>query len=246
MEHRHPSGDGILVPAVAVVIILLAALSLLIFRRPPAAPAPAPVTMASAPARRVPPSPTPRVPPAVRANRRTAAVTTEAAGAPGLAVEADVPGADVFVDREYKGKAPLVIRGLLPGRHHLNVAAEGFDGYSDSVEITGKAQTVSVRLEDVALDVSVDVVHKHALGSCRGRLYATPAGLRYRARKPDDSFDAPLSAIEELQIDYPKKNLRVRMREGRTYNFTHPAGDVDALLAFAQAVDKARKRLEER
>jgi hypothetical protein len=243
VEHRHPPRDGILVPVVAVVIILLAALSLLIFRRPPAATAP--VSMAAAPPRRAAPSPTPRVPPAVRATRRTAAVTTEAAGAPGLAVEADVPGADVFVDREYKGKAPIVIKGLLPGRHHLNVAAEGFDGYSDGVEVTGKAQTVSVRLKDVTLDVSVDVVHKHAFGSCRGRLYATPAGLRYRASKPDDSFEAPLSAIEELQIDYPKKNLRVKLREGRTYNFTHPTGDVDALLAFAQAVDKARKRLEE-
>jgi len=241
--HRHSPGDGILVPVVAVVVILLAAASLLIFRRPPDATAP--VSMASPP-RRVAPSPTPRVPPAVRANRRTAAVTTEAAGAPGLTLEADVPGADVFVDREYKGKAPLVLRGLLPGRHHLNVAADGFDGYSDSVEVTGKAQTVSVRLKDVTLDVSVDVVHKHTFGSCRGRLYATPAGLRYRASKPEDSFDAPLSAIEELQIDYPKKNLRVKMREGRSYNFTHPMGDVDALLAFAQAVDKARQRLEER
>lgn len=244
MEHRHSPGDGILVPVVAVVVILLASASLLIFRRPPDATAP--VSMASAPPRRVAPSPTPRVPPAVRANRRTAAVTTEAAGAPGLTLEADVPGADVFVDREYKGKAPLVLRGLLPGRHHLNVAADGFDGYSDSVEVTGKAQTVSVRLKDVTLDVSVDVVHKHTFGSCRGRLYATPAGLRYRASKPEDSFDAPLSAIEELQIDYPKKNLRVKMREGRSYNFTHPMGDVDALLAFAQAVDKARQRLEER
>jgi hypothetical protein len=88
-------------------------------------------------------------------------------------------------------------------------------------------------------------VHKHAFGSCRGRLYATPAGLRYRASKPDDSFDTPLSAIDELQIDYPKKNLRVKLHEGRTYNFTHPTGNVDALLSFAQAVDKARKRIGE-
>jgi len=243
VEQRHAPGDGILVPVVAVVIIEVAAASLLIFRRPAATTAP--VTLAPGPARRAVPSPTPRLSPPARSNRRTAAVTAEAEGPPGLAVEADVPGADVFVDREYKGKAPLTIRALSPGTHHLNVAAEGFDGYSGSVEVTGKAQTVSVRLKDVTLDVSVDVVHKHAFGSCRGRLYATPAGLRYRASKADDSFETPLSAIEELQIDYPKKNLRVKLREGRTYNFTHPEGSVDALLAFAQAVDKARKKVEE-
>ncbi len=243
MDERHPLGDGILVPAVAVVIIALAAASLLIFRRPPAATAPGPV--ASAPPRRAAPSPTSRVVPSVRAGRRTSAVTTEAAGAPGLTVEGDVPGADVFIDRQYKGKAPLTIRGLAPGPHHLNVAAEGYDGYSDRVEVTGQAQTVSVRLKDVPFDVSVDVVHKHTFGSCRGRLYATPDGLRYKASKADDGFSAPLAAVEELQIDYPKKSLRVKLREGRTYNFTHPAGDVDALLVFAQAVDKARRRLGE-
>ena len=244
MEQRHPPGDGILVPVVAVVIIALAAVSLLIFRRP--ASTTPPVTLAPGPARRATASPTPRLPsPSARQGRRTAAVTAEAAGPPGLAVEADVPGADVFVDREYKGKAPITIRGLAPGTHHLNVAAEGFDGYSDSVEVTGTAQTVSVRLKDVTLDVSVDVAHKHTFGSCQGRLYATPAGLRYRASKPDDSFDAPLSTIEDLQIDYPKKNLRVKLHGGRTYNFTHPTGNVDALLTFAQAVDKARKKLDE-
>jgi hypothetical protein len=245
VQQRQGPGEGILVPVVAVVVIALAAASLLtFFRRPP--PATAPATPAAMPARPARPSATPRPSPTVRPSRRTAAVTTEGAGEPGLAVEADVPGADVFIDREYKGKAPLVITGLRPGRHHLNVAAEGFDGYSDGVEVTGKAQTVTVRLKDVTLDVSVDVVHKHVFGSCRGRLYATPAGLRYRASKVEDSFDVPLAAIEELQIDYAKKNLRVKLHGGRTYNFTHPEGEVDALLGFAQAVDKTRKKLEER
>jgi PEGA domain-containing protein len=244
LERRQGAGDGILVPVVAVAVIALAAASLLIFRRPHVD---APASLPSAPARRVLPSASPRpFLPVPRPSRRTGAVTTETTGAPpGLTVEADVPGADVFVDREYKGKAPIVVRGLVPGAHHLNVAAEGFDGYSDSVEVTGKAQTVSVRLKDVTLDVSVDVVHRHALGSCRGRLYATPAGLRYRAAKGDDSFDVPLAGIEEIQVDYAKKNLRVRLHGGRTYNFNHAEGNVDALLGFAQAVDKARKKLEE-
>jgi hypothetical protein len=247
VEERHPPGDGILVPAVAVAIILLAAASLLLFRRP--APSPEPLTAGSAaPPRRLTPSVRPtRVAPIARGGRPSIVIRPpETAGRPpGLTVEADVPEADVFVDREYKGKAPVTIRGLAPGTHQLNVAAEGYDGYSEAVEVTGGAQTASVRLKDVPFDVSVDVVHKHALGSCRGRLYATPAGLRYKASKDEDSFTAPLAAIEEMQIDYPKKNLRVKLREGRTYNFTHPAGNVDALLVFAQAVDKARKRREE-
>jgi hypothetical protein len=161
----------------------------------------------------------------------------------GLAVEVDVPGADVFVDRVYKGKAPLTLTGVAPGPHRLNVSAEGYDGYAETVEISGGAQTLVVRLKGVRLDAAIDVVHKHALGSCRGRLSATPAGLRYAASKKEDSFEVPLSSIERLEADYPKKSLAVKLRGGRTYNFGEPAGRADVLLAFDQAVTKARSRL---
>jgi hypothetical protein len=168
------------------------------------------------------------------------------AGAPepaGLRVEADVADADVFVDRVYKGKAPLVLADVAPGSHRLNVSAEGYDGYAETVEVTGESQKVAVRFKQVRLAAGVDVVHKHGIGSCRGRLSATPAGLRYAPAKGDDGFDVPLSSVQTLDTDYLKKQLTVKLRGGRTYNFTEPAGKADALVAFQQAVAKAQSRL---
>jgi len=163
--------------------------------------------------------------------------------AAGLTVEADVPDADVFVDREYKGKAPLVLTDVAPGPHRINVSAEGQDGYAETVEVTGESQTLSVRLRQVRLAASLDVVHKHAIGSCRGRLSATPAGLRYTAAKGDDGFDVPLSSVERLDADYLKKQLTVKLRGGRTYNFAEAGGHADALVGFQQSVARAQSRL---
>jgi PEGA domain-containing protein len=161
---------------------------------------------------------------------------------PGLGVEADVPDADVFVDRVYKGKAPLVLTDVAPGPHRINVSAEGYDGYAETVEVTGGSQTVSVRFKPVRLAASLEVVHKHGIGSCRGRLSATPAGLRYAATKGDDGFDVPLASVERLEADYLKKQLTVKLRGGRTYNFTEPGGSADALVSFQQAVARAQSR----
>jgi len=166
-----------------------------------------------------------------------------AAAPPGLTVEADVPEADVFVDRVFRGKAPVTLDDVAPGPHRINVSAEGFDGYAETVEVTGGPQTVSVRFKQVRLAASVDVVHRHGIGSCRGRLSATPAGLRYAPTKGDDGFDVPLAAVERLDAEYMKKSLVVKLRGGRTYNFTEPRGNADALLAFQQAVAKAQARL---
>jgi hypothetical protein len=163
--------------------------------------------------------------------------------AAGLTVEADVPEADVFVDREYKGKAPLVLTDVAPGPHRINVSAEGQDGYAETVEVTGGSQTLSVRLRQVRLAASLEVVHKHAIGSCRGRLSATPAGLRYAAAKGDDGFDVPLSSVERLDADYLKNQLTVKLRGGRTYNFTEAGGHADALVGFQQSVARAQSRL---
>jgi hypothetical protein len=208
-------------------------------------PAPAPEPAGSVTARATGPSrsagkATPR-PPA----RSSRPGPPRASGEPaaGLSVEADVPDADVFVDRGYKGKAPLVLTDVAPGPHRINVSAEGYDGYAETVEVTGERQTLSVRLRPVRLAASLDVVHKHAIGSCRGRLSATPAGLRYTPVKGDDGFDVPLSSVERLDADDLKKQLTVKLRGGRTYNFTEPGGKADALVSFQQAVAKAQSRL---
>jgi hypothetical protein len=100
---------------------------------------------------------------------------------------------------------------------------------------------VVVRFKEVRLDEVVDVVHKHGVGSCRGRLTATPSGLAFTGGSAEDSFEAPYASLEPLQVDYLKRNLRVRVRGGKTYNFT--ASSADPLLLFQKAVEAARRKL---
>ena len=84
--------------------------------------------------------------------------------------------------------------------------------------------------------------HKHGMGSCRGRLLATLEGLRYETEHDKDGFSVPFSSLEPLEVDYLKKNLRVKVRGGRKYNFT--ADSADDLLVFQKAVETARARLQ--
>jgi hypothetical protein len=156
-------------------------------------------------------------------------------------VDADVPGANVFLDRKFLGTTPVETRDFEPGSHRLNVSAEGYDMYGETIELSKSSQQVMVRFKEVRLDERVEVVHKHGMGSCRGSLHATTAGLRYETDKEEDSFDAPFASLEPLQVDYMKRNLRVKQRGGKTWNFT--AESADALLAFQKAVEKARQRM---
>src|SRR5262245_24247959 len=154
------------IDAALVVVSLAMVGAWFVLRRGPAEPEPG-----SSGAR--PPQPRP-------VSRRTSAAPTPPPGrtppsrptpaaesVPGLTVEADVPGADVFVDRVYKGQAPLTISGIAPGPHRINVSAEGYDGYAETIEVSGAPQGLAVRLKQVRLDAGLDVVHKHGLGSCR-------------------------------------------------------------------------------
>jgi hypothetical protein len=67
--------------------------------------------------------------------------------------------------------------------------------------------------------------------------------VRYTAAKGDDGFDVPLSSVERLDADYLKKQLTVKLRGGRTYNFTEAGGHADALVGFQQSVARAQSRL---
>lgn len=160
---------------------------------------------------------------------------------PRLSVGTDVPGAQVFLDRRFVGKAPLVISDVAPGKHRLNVSAEGYEGYAEDITVGPGNNRVQVRFKEVRLDESLAVKHKHGLGSCQGRLVASPAALRYETDRDKDGFSVPFSSLEPLEVDYMSRNLRVKVRGGRTYNFT--AENADDLLTFQQAVEKARKRL---
>jgi hypothetical protein len=159
----------------------------------------------------------------------------------GLRIESDIPGATVFVDKRYVGEAPLTLRDLAPGPHTVNASAEGYEMQVETVEVSGGAQTVELRFKEVRLDASAEVVHKHAIGSCRGRLLATPAGLRYESSKPEDAFTVPLDGIAENAVDYLDKTLKLRLKSGKTYRFGPASGGPDALLVFQQQVEKARR-----
>ncbi len=239
--------------AVAVAIALGALLAWWLHPRPPAAPpatagpatVPAPTT--EAPATEPAPAPAPR------ASRReaepakpveTAPPPASAAAKPVVRVTSDVDGAFVFVDRRFLGKTPLETTDVSSGHHQLNVSADGYDGVSEGLDVPDTGSTdVHVALKTVRLNASVDVVHKHGIGSCDGHLVATVDGLRYETSNSDDAFTLRFDQIEAFSLDYKEKNLRVKKRGGRTWNFTRRDDNADALLVFTREVDKARAKL---
>ena len=243
-EPKHEDGvRRFLVVALLVVAVLVAAAIALwlLARRPAEAPKGPP----AAPRARTSLSPratvTPTPAPEARATPRARPEPRPEAAVPTMRVDADVPRANVFLDRKFLGTTPVETRGFEPGPHRLNVSAEGYEMHAETIDLAAESREVMVRFKEVRLDERVDVVHKHGVGSCRGRLLATAAGLRYETDKPGDSFEAPFPSLEPLQVDYLNRNLRVKQRGGKTWNFT--ADSADALLTFQKAVEAARKRM---
>jgi hypothetical protein len=70
--------------------------------------------------------------------------------------------------------------------------------------------------------------------------------LRFESSKAEDSFSAPLDALQRFDVDYMARTLRVGLRGGRNYNFTTREPNADSLLAFQRKVDDARRRLAAR
>jgi hypothetical protein len=161
---------------------------------------------------------------------------------PRLRVDSDVPGAQVFLDRKPIGKTPVAV-DVTAGAHRVNVSVEGFEPYAEDLEIASGTREVTVAFKEVRLQASVDVVHKHGMGSCEGRLSATPAGIRYEATRGKDTFEAPLSDLQRFEVDYLAKTLKLGLRGGRSYNFTTRAPNADPLLVFQKEVEAARRRI---
>jgi hypothetical protein len=215
----------------------------------PAAPPPAqPARDTSAPVTPTPPAAAPETP---RTSRRAAPAPKPAAVTPPPAVveaptmatlhiTSDVPGAQVFIDRKFIGVAPVTAEDVAPGSRQINVSAPGYDGVVESVDIAPGTRDVMISLKAIRLDESIAVTHKHGMGSCKGRLIATPEGLRYETDNKNDGFAVPLGAIETFTADFLAKNLKVKVKGGRTYDFTDPGGKADPLYLFHQAVEKAR------
>lgn len=159
-----------------------------------------------------------------------------------LRVTADVDGASVFLDRRYVGMTPLDVADLDPGTHRLNVSAEGYEGIAQTIDIGEDPVDVVVTFREVRLDEAVQIMHKHRMGSCEGRLLATLQGLRYETSH-SDAFSVAFSDVEEFDVDYLKHNLHLKVRGGRDYNFTDERENADALFIFHRDVENARARL---
>ncbi|MPY86973.1 MAG: PEGA domain-containing protein [Luteitalea sp.] len=162
---------------------------------------------------------------------------------PELRVDSDVAGAMVFINRKFLGKTPLVTRNVTPGTHQLNVVADGYDAVVRTIEIGDETTSVDIELKQVTLDDAVDVVHKHAFGSCEGRLAASVKGLRYEPSQGDHAFSFPWGQLGTFRVDYLDKTLRVEQEGGRTWNFTTRAENADPLFVFHRDVEKARAQL---
>jgi hypothetical protein len=188
---------------------------------------------------------------APRTPRRTTAAPVAEAPAPvasapelgTLRIEADVPNAQVFLDRNFLGNAPVTAEGVTPGTHTLNVSAEGFEGIVRTIDVEPGPRDVTIRFKEVRLNSTLAVIHKHRMGSCKGQLVATPQGIRYETDDKDDRFTAALADLEQFVVDYQDKNLKIKVRKGKQYNFTDPDGNADRLFVFQRDVDKARQRL---
>ena len=245
-----------IVVLVFVVLLVATGIGFYVMSRPKPAPVRTPVATAPAPV--AVPRPAPAPAPAVEAPRpaRRAEAPAPAAAPPPpaeapapppdlvtLRVDSDIPGAQVFVDRQFIGAAPVTTTEVKPGTHQINVSAPGYDQYAQSIDITPGPRDLMIRFKEVKLDMKAEVVHKHGIGSCRGTLIATPQGLRYDTTNKGDAFMVPLANLEVFQVDYLEKNLKVKIKGGKQYNFTDPMGNADTLFVFQRDVDKARQRL---
>ncbi len=160
-----------------------------------------------------------------------------------LRIDSDVPGAMVFLDRNFIGNTPATVKGVAPGTHRLNVTADGYESYSEPIEVAVGPADVLVKFKEIRLKENVDVVHKHAMGSCEGKLLADPQGVRYETANKDDAFSMKFSEVETFEVDYLKKNLRIKKRGGKQYNFTTKADSADPLFVFHRNVDKVRQQV---
>jgi hypothetical protein len=212
---------------------------------PAARPAPSPVVTEPPPATAS--EPAPDLKPRPRRKKEVPAPAVPAAPAApttgDLHIDSDVAGAMVFLDRVYLGAAPVTARNVAPGPHQLNVSAEGHEGYSETIQVAAGPADVTVRFKEVRLKEALDVVHKHGIGSCEGRLSADPQGVRYETNSKDDRFSMKFAEIEAFEVDYLKKNLRIKRRGGKTWNFTTRAENADPLFVFHRNVEKVRQQV---
>ena len=197
------------------------------------------------------PPPEPRLAAGPRAPRRAPAPNNEpSAPEPAVStmgtlhIDSDVTGAQVFIDRNFIGVTPITWPEIAVGAHRLNIVAPGYDSIAETVDVEPGPRDLQFNFNEARLDAGIDVVHKHRIGSCKGRLVATPQGLRYDTNDKGDRFSVSLDDLEVFQVDYLAKVLQVKLKKGKRYEFTDPgAANADRLFVFHRDVDKVRERL---
>jgi hypothetical protein len=209
---------------------------------PSTKPDPAPAPSPAAPFAR---SPVKKAPVAKKAEPAPAEPAPAVPTLATLVLETDVPGASVFVNREYVGTTPLRLDKLEPGTKQLKLTAEGYEGIERSVELSAGDNPVTMRFREVRLNKKMPVNHKHGVGGCEGTLVATVDGLAYETTNQGDAFTLKYAQVETFVVDYLEKNLRVKQKGGKTWNFTDKAANADALFVFHRDVEAARKKLAE-
>ena len=243
--------------AVGMVVLLGVGAFVLLRDSEPESAAEAPASVA--PARIVPKKVEPPSPIVTDAPKKSAPKNTEKAPAPApvapapaaaptlatLTLESDVPGASVFIDRQFVGNTPLSLDKLEPGSKRVQLTATGFDSIQKTIELAPGPNAITLRIKEVSLNAKTPVVHKHGMGSCEGNLIATLDGLRYDTMNKGDAFSIPYPQLETFVVDYLQKNLRVKQKGGKTWNFTNKEDNADALFVFHRDVESARKKLAE-
>ena len=106
-----------------------------------------------------------------RTVRRAAAPAAKPHRPSDAAHRGDVPGAQVFIDRQFIGAAPVVAENVAPGTHQLNVSAEGFESYAATIDVSPGERDIVIKFREVRLDV---VAGRDP--SARHRLMPRPAG----------------------------------------------------------------------
>ena len=241
---------SVLIAAAAVVVITA---GILLFRGSKPEPvADAPVAAPRIVPKKDVPVPTPAkpVPDAKKAEPKKTAPEPKAAAptpaAPTLAslqLDTDVPGASVFIDRQFVGNTPLSLDKLEPGSKRVQITATGFDSVQKTIDLNPGPNSITIRVKEVSLNAKASVVHKHGMGSCEGQLVATLDGIRYETSNKGDAFSLRYPQVETFVVDYLQKNLRVKQKGGKTWNFTDKNDNADVLFVFHRDVEAARKKL---
>ncbi len=75
-------------------------------------------------------------------------------------ITSEPSGATVRIDDVERGKTPLTITELAPGRHELEVRLAGYQTYYSSFNITARLATLVVTSDPTGADIYLDGVHK--------------------------------------------------------------------------------------